>query len=80
MLDDYYWLNEDSRRFLGRDYLEDETPEQRLENIAQAAENKLGKKGFAVKFLTYIKYLPYPCFSDRHRSQAASEPHRSCPL
>lgn len=55
MLDDYYWLNEDSRRFLGRDYLEDETPEQRLENIAQAAENKLGKKGFAVKFLTYIK-------------------------
>lgn len=55
MLDDYYWLNEDSRRFLGRDYLEDETPEQRLENIAQAAENILGKKGFAVKFLTYIK-------------------------
>lgn len=37
-----YWLNEDSRKFLERGYLLDgESPEQRMEDIAEAAERIL---------------------------------------
>ena len=53
--DNYYWLNKDSRKFLERGYLlEGETAEQRIEDIAQAAENYLQIPGFAKKFTDYM--------------------------
>ena len=53
--DDYYWLNKDSRKFLERGYLLDgETAEQRIEDIARAAENYLQIPGFAKKFTDYM--------------------------
>jgi ribonucleoside-diphosphate reductase alpha chain len=46
----YAWLNEKSRKFLATDYLrEGQTPEQRIEQIAEAAEKRLWK-GFADEF------------------------------
>lgn len=51
----YNWLNETSRKFLERGYLVNgTTPEQRLEEIANAAEKILGIKGYADKFLGYM--------------------------
>lgn len=51
----YYWLNNDSRLFLKRDYLESGvTPEQRIFEIAQNAEKILGINGFAEKFEDYM--------------------------
>ena len=45
MSKDIYWLNKDSRKFLERDYLtKDETPEQRIRDIADAAERYLNVK------------------------------------
>ena len=39
---DYYWLNEDSIKFLERGYLkEGESPEKRIRDIAEAAEKYL---------------------------------------
>ena len=53
--DNYYWLNKDSRKFLERGYLLDgETAEQRIEDIARAAENYLQIPGFAKKFTDYM--------------------------
>lgn len=53
---DYYWLNEDSRVFLERGYLsKGQTPEQRIEEIANTAEKYLKIKGFAEKFVNYMK-------------------------
>lgn len=50
-----YWLNDDSRKFLSRGYLlEHETPEQRIKDIANAAEKYLKIKGFADKFEGYM--------------------------
>lgn len=50
-----YWLNKDSRKFLERDYLlPGETPEQRMQDIAEGAEKELGIEGFAKKFLSYL--------------------------
>jgi ribonucleoside-diphosphate reductase alpha chain len=55
MSKDIYWLNKDSRKFLERDYLtKDETPEQRIRDIADAAEKYLGIEGFADKFESYM--------------------------
>jgi ribonucleoside-diphosphate reductase alpha chain len=52
---DIYWLNKDSRKFLQRGYLlEDETPEQRIHDIAKSAEKILDLKGFAKKFEDYM--------------------------
>jgi ribonucleoside-diphosphate reductase alpha chain len=48
----YYWLNEDSRTFLRRGYIS-EAPEQRIKDMAIAAEKYLGIKGFAEKFEDY---------------------------
>lgn len=54
MSNKYYWLNKDSRKFLERGYLlEGETAEQRVRDIAEAAERYLGVKGFADKFEDY---------------------------
>tara|TARA_B100000900_G_scaffold414307_1_gene440610 strand:- start:1075 stop:2721 length:1647 start_codon:yes stop_codon:yes gene_type:complete len=51
----YYWLNEDSRKFLGRGYLkEGETPEQRVRDIAETAAGYLGLPIFADKFEEYM--------------------------
>ena len=51
----YNWLNADSRKFLKRGYLEgDESPEERIQTIADAAEKYLGIKGFSDKFTDYM--------------------------
>ncbi len=51
----WYWLNENSRAFLARGYLsEGESAEDRIRAIAQAAENILGRKGFAAKLEDYM--------------------------
>ena len=55
MSEKYYWLNKDSRKFLERGYLlEGETAEQRIRNIAEAAEGYLKIDGFADKFEKYM--------------------------
>lgn len=56
-MEQYYWLNEDSRKFLERGYLMDnESPEDRIKEIADAAENELGIEGFSNKFQEYMSY------------------------
>jgi ribonucleoside-diphosphate reductase alpha chain len=51
----YYWLNDDSRKFLERGYLiEGETAEFRIRCKAETAETILGIKGFADKFEDYM--------------------------
>ena len=55
MTEHIYWLNKDSRKFLERGYLlEGETAEQRITDIAKAAEKLLKLKGFAAKFEEYV--------------------------
>lgn len=52
----YRWLNDLSQQFLDRDYLlPGQTVESRVNVIANAAENILGKKGFAAKFKEYFR-------------------------
>jgi ribonucleoside-diphosphate reductase alpha chain len=56
MYSDYYWLNDDSRTFLERGYLDaGETPEKRIRDIAETAEKYLEIKGYAEKFEDYMK-------------------------
>lgn len=51
----FEWLNEDSRTFLERGYLEEGiSAEERIGHIADAAEDILGIKGFADKFYYYM--------------------------
>lgn len=51
----YYWLNEDSRTFLSRDYLpKGVSGEERVMQMAVNAENILGISGFAEKFENYM--------------------------
>jgi ribonucleoside-diphosphate reductase alpha chain len=71
---DIYWLNKDSRKFLQRGYLlEDETPEQRIRDIAVAAEKILKEAGFAAKFEDYMHRgfysLASPIWSNFGRSR-----------
>ena len=49
----YYWLNKESRTFLSRGYI-NETPEQRIKDIANKAEEYLKIDGFAIKFEDYM--------------------------
>ena len=49
----YYWLNDESRLFLSRGYI-NETPEQRIKDIANKAEEYLKIDGFATKFEDYM--------------------------
>jgi ribonucleoside-diphosphate reductase alpha chain len=50
-----YWLNENSRKFLSKGYLVgDMTAEERIRQIAEIAEQYLGKPGFADKFYDYM--------------------------
>ena len=54
----YYWLNKDSKAFLKRGYLEkDESPKQRVADIAKSAEKFLNVKGFAEKFEEWISLM-----------------------
>jgi len=49
-----YWLNKDSRTFLERGYLlKDETPEQRISDIANTAQCFLGEEYYN-KFIEYL--------------------------
>lgn len=51
----FYWLNENSRKFLKEGYLlEGVTPEQRVRQIADRAEGILGIEGFSDKFYGYM--------------------------
>lgn len=51
----YEWLNEDSRTFLSRGYLvNNTTPEERIREIADYSESLLGISGFANKFEDYM--------------------------
>ena len=51
----YYWLNEDSRKFLAKDYLlPGITPEARIREISETAEKILGIECFADKFESYM--------------------------
>lgn len=51
----FYWLNEDSKTFLSRGYLEKgESPRTRIKNIAEAAEEYLQMPGYADKFYDYM--------------------------
>lgn len=51
----WYWLNENSRAFLGRGYLaEGQTAEERIKYIGEYAEKLLGKPGFGEKFTDYM--------------------------
>lgn len=50
----YYWLNEESRKFLSRGYITNQSPEQRIKDIANTAEKILGVKDFASKFEDYM--------------------------
>jgi len=54
-MEKYYWLNSDSRTFLKRGYIEGEkTAEERIRQIALAAQRRLGIDGFADKFEDYM--------------------------
>ena len=54
-MEKYYWLNSDSRTFLQRGYIEgDKTAEERIRQIALAAQKRLGVNGFADKFEDYM--------------------------
>ncbi len=56
-MEKYNWLNEDSRKFLERGYLTgDQTAEERIIEIAKAAQKELKIKGFAEKFEEYMSY------------------------
>ena len=50
----FYWLNDESRKFLSRGYIEGITAEQRIKDIANYAGNILNVKGFAQKFEDYM--------------------------
>lgn len=53
--EEFYWLNEDSRKFLRNGYLlEGVTAEERVREIAEHAEEILGEEGFADKFYDYM--------------------------
>jgi ribonucleoside-diphosphate reductase alpha chain len=57
MIKKYTWLNEDSRTFLKRGYLQkDQTPEERIKHIADSAEKILNIAGFSDKFETYMSF------------------------
>jgi len=52
---DFYWLNKESRDFLKKGYLlEGVTPEERIKQIANRAEEILGVEGFSNKFYGYM--------------------------
>lgn len=60
MQKEYVWLNNHSRLFLERGYLDEGvTPEQRIKQIADNAEKILKIKGFSEKFQRYMSFGYY---------------------
>ncbi len=56
----YNWLDDHARKFLNNGYLlPDVTPEERLRQIADNAEDILGINGFADKFYEYVSHGYY---------------------
>lgn len=54
-MEDFNWLNKDSRTFLEKDYLlPGVTPEERIRQISNTAERILGIEGFSDKFYGYM--------------------------
>jgi ribonucleoside-diphosphate reductase alpha chain len=54
-MEDFNWLNKDSRVFLEKDYLlPGVTPEERIRQISDTAEKILGIEGFSDKFYGYM--------------------------
>ena len=54
-MEDFFWLNDDSRTFLSRGYIDgDKTAEERIRDIAEAAADILNDYDFADKFCTYM--------------------------
>jgi ribonucleoside-diphosphate reductase alpha chain len=54
-MENFYWLNEESRKFLNEGYLlPGTTPEDRIKQIADRAEEILGIEGFSDKFYGYM--------------------------
>ena len=49
----YYWLKKESKKFLSRGYIS-ETPEQRIKDIANKAEESLKIEGWGKKFEDYM--------------------------
>ena len=55
MKEDFFWLNDDSRTFLSRGYIDgDKTAEERIRDIGEAAADILNSYEFADKFCTYM--------------------------
>lgn len=52
-MDKWYWLTEESRKFLSRGYLENQKAEERVIDMAVSAEEILGIEGFAGEFVDY---------------------------
>lgn len=52
--ENFYWLTDDSVRFLNGGYLSHQTPKERLMTISKTSENLLGIEGFATKFYNYL--------------------------
>ena len=50
----YYWLNKESRTFLSRGYI-NETPEQRIKDIANKAEGYLKIDGEIIENTDFIE-------------------------
>ena len=54
-MEDFFWLNDDSRTFLSRGYIDGGmTAEERIRDIAEAAADILNDYDFADKFCTYM--------------------------
>lgn len=75
MSEPFYWLNKDSRKFLSKGYLlPEETGESRVRDLGLAAENILGIKGYADKFIDYMSKgfysLSSPIWSNFGRKRA----------
>jgi len=50
----YQWLNDKSRKFLAKGYIDGQTAEQRIRDISDTAEKYLQIEGFADKFEDYM--------------------------
>jgi ribonucleoside-diphosphate reductase alpha chain len=51
----WYWLNESSREFMSRGYtLPGQTPEERVQQIADFAEKTLNRPGYSKKLVDYV--------------------------
>jgi ribonucleoside-diphosphate reductase alpha chain len=78
-MNDYRWLNENSKAFLERDYLlPGQTVDERVTIIAKKAEEILGIEGYANKFKEYFKKgwfslsTPIWCNFGHHRGMPIS--------